>query len=283
MALAKNKLTSPSIVIQILKQHNLTLTKTYGQHFLVDENIRRKIIEAAALNKDDIVLEVGPGIGTLSEKIAPEVKKLWLIELEKHFIPILKHTLTGNPAAEIMVADALKTDYGSLDPLPTKMVSNLPYNIAAPLIIKLLAECPSISKYTLMIPGEMGERLTAKLGSAHYSSLTLKISYLADVKVLFKVSNQVFLPKPKIKSVVIRIERHPNKQLDRPLFGVIEEAFRYRRKTIKNALLSAGFDRKHLDLALEKAQIEPTARPQNLTTPDFQKLAEFLNNHTRNH
>jgi len=277
------KLTSPSTVIKMLQEHGIKLTKVYGQHFLIDENIRRKIIQAANLSKNEVVLEVGPGIGTLSQEIAPQVKKLWLIELEKHFIPILNQTLSGNGGIEIKQADALRIDYRSLKPLPTKMVSNLPYNIAAPLIIKLLTQCPSISTYILMIPEEMGRRLTAKLGSAQYSALTIKIAYLADVKVLFKVSNQVFLPKPKVKSVVIQIKKLPDKQEDKPLFGIMEKAFRYRRKTIRNALLSAGFDRKQVESALQKAQIEPPTRPQNLTLSDFQKLAKFINNHTRNH
>lgn len=273
------KLTSPSTVINILSQYGLRLDKTYGQHFLVDENIRKKIIDASQLEKTDVVLEVGPGIGTLSTEIAPKVKKLWLIELEKHFIPILEQTLSEHENIHIKQADALKISYTGLKPLPNKVVSNLPYNIAAPLIMKLLSECPSISQMVVMVQEEMANRLTAKQDTADYGALTLKTSYLAQIRTLFKVSEQVFLPKPRVKSAVIYIQRYPDKVPDENLFEVINNTFRHRRKTIKRALLLAGFTATGVENALRKSGISTAKRPENLNLQNFQELARNLYNH----
>lgn len=273
------KLTSPSVVTKILHEHGITLTKAFGQHFLVDENIRRKIIEAATLKKNDVIMEIGPGIGTLSQEIAPKVRKLWLIELEKHFIPILRQTLLKQNNAQIIHADALKIKCSDLKPLPNKVVSNLPYNITAPLIVKLLSECPSIKKMVVMVQEEMAKRLTARADTADYGSLTLKVAYLGKVKNLFKVSEQVFLPKPRVKSAVIAIERYPQKVPDEKLFDLIGSTFRFRRKTIKRGLIMAGFNEEKAENALQKAGIDADKRPQSLSLQSFEELAKNLYNH----
>lgn len=274
-----DKLTTPSTVNKLLKEHNLSLKKAYGQHFLIDDNIRQKIIQAAELSKNDVVLEVGPGIGTLSQEIAPKTKKLWLIELEKHFIPVLEHTLSEYENIQIEQADALRINYKDLDPSPNKVVSNLPYNIAAPLIITLLSECPSISKMVLMVQQEMAKRLTALPDTPDYGALSLKVTYLAKVRTLFKVSEQVFLPKPRVKSAVISVEKYPGKKVDQKLFKLIENTFRYRRKSIKRSLLMAGFGELQVENALKQANIDKNRRPQSFNLQIFQELAEALYNH----
>lgn len=278
MASAKN-LTSPRVVTELLEKYDLRLTKAYGQHFLIDANIRRKIIEAARFKKDDVVLEVGPGIGTLSQEIAPNVRKLWLIELEKRFIPILGQALAGRKNIEIKQADAMKQNYAKLSPRPNKIVSNLPYNIAAPLIINLLQKYPFISDYVLMIQDEMASRLTGKPSTKEYGALSVKIAYLAEIKYLFKVSNQVFLPKPKVASAVISLKRYRNKPVDTSLFKLIESAFAYRRKTIKSALALGGYEKEKIDKALGKAAIESNKRAEALSLKHFQSIAKYLNNH----
>lgn len=272
------KLTSPKTVLSILKKYDIRLDKAFGQHFLVDENIRNKIIQEANLTKDDVVLEVGPGIGTLSQEIAPRVRKLWLVELDKRFIPVLHETLSDKDNIDIIQDDALKVDYSKLKPKPTKIVSNLPYNIAAPLIMKLLNDVPSISDYTIMVQHEMANRLTAPRDSKDYSAITVKIAYFGEAKKLFKVSEQVFMPKPKVQSEIIKVERYNNKDKDERLFKIISETFKYRRKTLKNSLILAGFEKEQAEQALSEISAEKAQRPQNLDVNDFQKLAKVLDN-----
>ncbi len=262
------KLTSPSVVADILKENGIELNKAFGQHFLVDENIRRKIIEAANISKSDVVLEIGPGIGTLSQEIAPKAKNLWLIELEKRFIPILEKTLTGKNI-EIIQGDALKIDISKLKSRPNKVVSNLPYNIASPLIMKFLRQNPFISEQIVMVQQEIADRLTAKVNTKDYNALSVKVSYLARIRKLFSLSEQVFMPKPKVRSAVIHIERYTNKAVDEHLFKVVEGVFRYRRKTIRKALVTVGIEPKKAQGALENAGIESSKRPQKLTLEDY--------------
>ncbi len=270
----QKKLTNPSVVIGILKKAGLRLTKGLGQHFLVDENIRRKIIEAAELDSSDVVLEVGPGIGTLSQEIAPKVKKLWLIELDETFIPILKENVPSDNT-EIRNEDALQIDSASLDPAPTKMVSNLPYNIAAPLIIRLLSET-TIERFVLMVQHEAAIRLSAGPHSKEYGALTVKIAYFAKIKKLFDVSNQVFLPKPNVRSAVIEITRRPGQKADARLFKLIRELFAHRRKSVKRGLILAGYNKEAAEKALQESGIDPKKRPENLVVVDFQALDASL-------
>ncbi len=270
----QKKLTSPSVVIDILKKDGLRLTKRLGQHFLIDNNIRCKIIEAAKLKKQDVVLEVGPGIGTLSQEIAPNVKKLWLVELDKMFIPILKKTVAYDNA-QIRHEDALKIDLDTLSPAPNKMVSNLPYNIAAPLIIKLLSESP-IDKFILMVQYEAATRLTAKPNNKDYGALTVKTAYFAEVKKLFDVSNQVFMPKPKVRSSVIELSRRPGRKKDDKLFKLINQLFSYRRKSLRKGLVLAGYPKDTVEKVLKEIGIDEKKRPENLSLDDFQVLANTL-------
>ncbi len=269
------KLTSPSVVIKLLRENGIELNKAFGQHFLVDENIRRKIIEAANISKSDVVLEIGPGIGTLSQEIAPKAKKLWLIELEKRFIPILEKTLAGKNI-EIIQGDALKIDISKLKPRPNKVISNLPYNIASPLIMKFLRQNPFISEQIVMVQQEIADRLTAKVNTKDYNALSVKVSYLARIRKLFSLSEQVFLPKPKVRSAVIYIKRYTNKAVDEHLFKVVEGVFRYRRKTIRKGLVTVGIEPKKVQDALENAGIESNKRPQNLTLEDYRLLSDEL-------
>lgn len=268
----KRNLTSPSIVSEILAVHGLRLQKSFGQNFLIDNNIRRKILDAAQVSKSDVILEIGPGIGTLSQEIAPKSKKLWLIELDKRLIEVLSDTLSEYGNVETKQADALKVDFESLRPRPNKVISNLPYSIAAPLIVEMLEKYPFIESYTVMIQEEMARRITASPKTKEYGALGVKIAFLADVKYLFKVSENVFYPKPKIQSAVIGIKRKDTKS-DDFLFNLIESAFAYRRKSIQKALILSGYDKNIIARALIEAKIEKSTRAEELSLDRFTELS----------
>ncbi len=272
------KLTSPSVLTRLLDEHGLRPDKAFGQNFLIDENIRRKIIAAANLTSEDVVVEVGPGIGTLSQEIYSRVKKLWLIELDKRLIPPLNQTMAGSNNTEIIQADALRFDYSTLNPDPNKMISNLPYNIAAPLIIKMLTQT-GVQNFTLMVQDEMARRLAAKPSTKDYGALSVKIAYLSEVKILFKVGEQVFLPKPKVRSAVISINKKLHTKIDKHLIKVVESSFAYRRKSIKRALILSGFGARNVEEALVSSGIEAKQRAQDLELDDFKKLAFGLSEH----
>ena len=273
-------LTSPSVVLEIIKKFDLRLTKAYGQNFLVDKNILNKIIQAADLKKDDVVLEIGPGIGTLSHAIAEKIKKLYLVEIDKKLIGILKQTLEEHSNIEIIQADALRFDFSKLKPKPNKLVSNLPYNVASPLLIKVLTEMPSLAQLTVMIQKEMAQRLMANPKTKEYSGLSLKIRFLCETEKLFDVSKNVFLPKPKINSTVITLNKKPPLKVDQILlFSLLEKAFLHRRKSLRNSLLNWGkFNEAEIDDALKQSRVKKNQRAEELTLEQFTKIANYLKN-----
>lgn len=275
-------LATPSATIAILKKYNLSLRKKLGQNFLVDENILKKIISSANLNPDEIVLEVGPGIGTLTRALAGKAKTLVAVEIDKTFCLVLEETLSDLDNVKLICADALKFDLSALSSASQslKLVSNLPYNIATPLLITYLKKYPQIKEYIVMVQKEVAERIVALPESKEYGAFSLKIQYFARPKILFTVSKNVFLPKPKVDSAVVRIVR-----LDKPevtvgdaqfLFKVIEAAFSVRRKIIKNALISAFASKEIIVESLRNSRIDEIRRGESLSLKDFAKLSNEL-------
>ncbi|MDP3012912.1 MAG: 16S rRNA (adenine(1518)-N(6)/adenine(1519)-N(6))-dimethyltransferase RsmA [Candidatus Subteraquimicrobiales bacterium] len=275
-------LATPSATIAILKKYNLSLRKKLGQNFLVDENILKKIISSANLNPDEIVLEVGPGIGTLTRALAGKAKTLVAVEIDKTFCLVLEETLSDLDNVKLICADALKFDLSALSSAPQslKLVSNLPYNIATSLLITYLKKYPQIKEYIVMVQKEVAERIVALPESKEYGAFSLKIQYFARPKILFTVSKNVFLPKPKVDSAVVRIVR-----LDKPevtvedaqfLFKVIEAAFSVRRKIIKNALISAFASKEIIAESLRNSRIDEIRRGESLSLKDFAKLSNEL-------
>lgn len=274
------ELATPNKVLETLTKFNLHLSKRLGQNFLVDQNILKKIVDSANLSKKDVVLEVGAGIGTLTLPLAQKVKKVVTAELDKALIPALEENLRSEQNVRIIQADILKLDFSHLEkelPRPNKLVSNLPYNIATPLVIRLLEECPFIKTYVVMVQKEVAKRFIAKPSTKDYSVATLKIAYFAERKTLFNVSRNVFLPKPKVSSSVIKLERLSKPRIKAKdqslLFESIKLAFSKRRKTIKNALLE-NYPR--IEEALMACKINPQRRPETLSLEEFACLSDFL-------
>ncbi|MDO8886307.1 16S rRNA (adenine(1518)-N(6)/adenine(1519)-N(6))-dimethyltransferase RsmA [Candidatus Oleimmundimicrobium sp.] len=273
-------IVNPTRTIEILKKHNIRLTKSLGQHFLVDKNILEKIINMSNLASDDVILEIGAGIGTLTEALIGKVNMVLAVEYDSKFFPILEENFKAAKNFHLIRADALKIVPKNLPLKPNKVVSNLPYNIASPLIMKILEEFIEVKELVVMIQKEVAKRITAKPGTKDYGALTLKINYYAEPELLFEVSKNVFLPLPKVDSAVIRIKRplSPRVNVDnrKVLFNLISAAFSQRRKIIANTLSSFSVDKCMITKALLEAGIDPRSRGETLSLPDFAKLSNIL-------
>jgi len=273
-------LATPSKTIAILKQFNLYLTKSLGQNFLVDDNILNKIGNLAGLEANDIVLEVGPGIGTLTQLLASKSKKVIAIEYDKKFIEVLNETLSPFKNATVFHSNALKFDFSpKLKPneLPNKLVSNLPYNIAAPLIVRYLQRFPWLNTFVVMVQKEVAMRMIAEPSTKDYSSFTLSVQYYCRPFYGFSVSRNVFIPPPNVDSAVVKLERLSEPQVkvknETLLFNLIRSAFGQRRKTIKNALAANGqFNKDQIDLVLKMCDIDPSRRGETLSLETFGAL-----------
>ena len=230
-------IVNPSETKAILKKFNIRLTKKLGQHFLVDANIIAKEITAAGLTEADTVLEIGPGIGALTEALAGKAGRVIAIEVDKRFMSIVEETLAGQPNVTIIRADALDLKLGSFG--ANKLISNLPYNVATPLIVKVLTEAPEITEATVMVQKEVARRMTAPPGDDDYGPLAITIDAYAAARILFSVSPRSFLPPPEVESAVVAIKRRLQ-----PLYGddttafllFVRELFTFRRKTVRSAL-----------------------------------------------
>lgn len=240
-----SKLTNPSHVSQLLTRYQVRLRKKWGQNFLVDENILAKIVRAAGLGKEDLVLEVGPGIGALTEKLACSAGKVVALEVDERLLPILKETLAGCGNVEIIHADALRFDYDTVLPqAPAKLVANLPYNIATPLLYRWLkTERHRFDLLVCMLQKEVAERLCASPGGKDYGVLSVVAQYAAETELLFPVPGTVFFPRPEVSSAVVRLRPRRRPPLDAVreafFFRVVEAVFATRRKTLFNTLHSA--------------------------------------------
>lgn len=265
---------------RIIKEFNIMPKKRLGQHFLVDANILNKIIDLAKISNDDNILEIGGGIGTLTEALLRKAKKVICVEYDIKLVSTLKELFKELNNVVIIQADALKCDFNPLIKRYSinKMVSNPPYNIALTLIFNMLNEYPKIKNYVVLVQAEIGERLTAKPKDKNYTAISVKMSLISEIKSYFKVSKNVFLPSPEVDSKVIEIKRKKfyYKDLDKyKLFKFIDISFRHRRKKLINSIL------RYKDWELSRAQMEKIigevtgnkdVRAEELNSEDFIKL-----------
>jgi len=279
----KTYISSPSKTAEILNLHNVRLKKSLGQNFLIDTNILKKIALAAELKPEDIVLEIGSGIGSLTEIMLPQIKKIICIEVDNRLAQAFKEIFRSCLSSQIdlIESDAMKLDYGELKIRTgvTKVVSNLPYKISAPLIIKIMLEAPEIEHYCLTIQKDIADRLTAKKGDKNYSSYTVKASFLADFKILFPVSRSCFIPVPFVDSVVVKAGRKVSKKtadIDTPdFFGFVEDCFLHRRKMLINSLLASN-EHKYVDkINLIIKMLHGIGKDKNLRAEDL-RSDDFL-------
>lgn len=279
------RLYQPQYIREILEQYGFTFSKALGQNFLIDGNVVRNIAEGAEVSKEDIILEVGPGIGTLTEELAMRAKKVFCVEKDSRLIPILKETLKDFDNIRFINEDILKFDWDSFMEEHTegkriKIVANLPYYITTPIIESILKRADRVESITVMVQKEVAERMVATEKDSNYGSLSLFIRYFSEAKIIAKVPNHVFMPKPDVDSAVIRLTtRNLNYPGDEEfLFGLIRSGFVKRRKTILNSL-TKGFvqvDKKNLREVLEELSISEKSRAENLSMDDFMNIALLL-------
>lgn len=279
------RLYSPSYVKEILSSHGFRFSKSLGQNFLIDGNIVRNIVKKANITKDDYVLEIGPGIGTLTEELAIKAKKVIAVEIDKKLLPILDESLDKYDNVEIIHGDILHIDIAKLieekfNNKTIKIVANLPYYVTTPIIGKLIEGNLNLESIVVMVQKEVADRMASPPGSKQYGSLSVFIDFYAKAEIILKVPKTVFMPQPKIDSAVIKL--NIKKQLldiDKDkFFKVVKAGFSKRRKTILNSLSSYGFDleKEIIKEALNEANIEPSQRAERLSTEDFLKISKCL-------
>ncbi|MFY9279776.1 MAG: 16S rRNA (adenine(1518)-N(6)/adenine(1519)-N(6))-dimethyltransferase RsmA [Caldicoprobacterales bacterium] len=281
-------LTSPKVIKDIMERHNFRFSKSLGQNFLIDGNIVKKIMEGAEITKEDRVLEIGPGIGTLTQELVSTAAKVVAVEIDKSLLPVLEETLGQPPNLRIVHGNILKIDIRGLineffEGKEFKVVANLPYYITTPIIMRFLEEDLPFTALTVMIQKEVAQRMAAKPGQKEYGSLSVAIQYYTKPRIVCKVPSSVFMPKPKVDSIVIaldRLEEPPVDVFDRDLFfKVVRAAFAKRRKTILNNLTSGELEewsREDILRVLESVGIDPQRRGETLSIQEFALIANSL-------
>lgn len=258
---------------EVLDDRGIRPTKALGQNFVIDPNTIRKVVEVAAVTPRDRVLEIGAGAGSLTLGLAAAAKQVIAVEFDRRLLPVLDETLAGADNVEVIAADAMTLPLAELR--ATKLVANLPYNIAVPVVVRVLEEAPQITDLMVMTQREVGERLAAHPGSKAYGQVSVLVRYFGQATVAAKVSRRAFFPVPGVDSVLVRIERRePPRVGPEQLFPVVRAAFGQRRKTVRNALMSAGFHA--AEAALAGAGIDPSARAESLRLEDFVAVVNAL-------
>lgn len=272
---------------EIISKYGFKFSKSLGQNFLIDGNIITKICEGTDITKQDGIIEVGPGIGTLTEQLSKYANKVVAVELDKKLIPILEETIGNLENVSVINNDILKVDLEKLieeefSGLDVKVVANLPYYITTPIIMKLLESRLNIKSISVMIQKEVANRMISPPGSKDYGALSVAVQYYSNPRIITNVPSSVFIPKPNVDSAVIKLdiyENSPVKVIDESImFKVVKSAFGKRRKTILNALSSGvlDLDKETIAKVLEKAEIDPKKRGEVLSLKDFALIADTI-------
>lgn len=268
--------------LDIVKKYGFKFTKSLGQNFLTDNSVLRDIVEGAEINKEDFVIEIGPGVGTLTRELLKSAKRVCSIELDSELIPILNEELKEFDNFTLIHKDAMKVDFNEIigEEKSVKLVANLPYYVTTPLIAKLLNEEYKFKSLTIMIQKEVAERIDSDPDSKDYGALSLLVQYYCNTRIIRRVGPGSFVPKPKVDSIVIRLDRleEPRAKVKdtKLFFRVIREAFNMRRKTLWNALKPIGLSKEKLEKAFQNAGIDPVRRGETLTLEEFGVLADEI-------
>ena len=282
---------TPKKTFEILKKHGFTFKKSLGQNFLIDSNILNRIVDGTGVDKTVGVIEIGPGIGSLTEALAKKAKKVISFEIDGRLLPILAETLADYNNVEIINNDILKVDVDNIiaekmsDCDKIMVVANLPYYITTPILTHLIENTEKIDGYVVMMQREVANRLNAKVGTKDYNSLTILLNYYTDVEYLFTVPKKVFVPAPNVESAVVKIMTKEKKEfeVDQKFFKFVRSCFVQRRKTLLNNLISSyGKDKKQdLQASCFDSEIEATRRSETLTLTEFYNLYNNLKNNNR--
>ena len=277
----------PANTIDILQKYHFNFQKKFGQNFLIDTKVLERIIEASDISKDDCVLEIGPGIGTMTQYLAEKAGEVIAVEIDKALIPILEDTLKEYDNVTVINNDILKVDINKIvneknNGQPIKVVANLPYYITTPIIMGLFEGHVPLKSITVMVQKEVADRMQVGPGTKDYGALSLAVQYYAKPEVVANVPPNCFIPRPNVGSAVIRLTRYEKPPVmaedEHFMFSLIRASFNQRRKTLINGLLNAGLglSKENIIHALESMQLSLTIRGEALTLEQFAKLSNLL-------
>jgi|UniRef100_UPI004024CA0F 16S rRNA (adenine1518-N6/adenine1519-N6)-dimethyltransferase len=282
-------LGNPKNTIEVLQKYHFNFQKKFGQNFLINTSILEEIIDAAEITKEDFVLEIGPGIGTMTQYLCEAAREVVAVEIDTNLIPILGDTLSAYDNVEVMNADILKVDIAKLADernggKPIKVVANLPYYITTPIIMGLFESHVPIDSITIMVQKEVADRMQEGPGSKEYGALSLAVQYYAKPEIVVNVPPSCFMPQPKVGSAVIRLTRHENPPVDvdneKLMFQVIRASFNQRRKTLANGLNNFGsfsLGKEEIQKSIEELGVPVNIRGEALSLEQFAKLSNIIN------
>ena len=284
------KLSNPQRTIEVIKKYEFCFQKKFGQNFLIDGHVLDKIIAGAGVTKDDMVLEIGPGIGTMTQYLAEAAGKVVAVEIDRNLLPILQETLADYDNVKVIHADVLSLDLEKLvqeenGGRPIKVVANLPYYITTPIIMALFEQHVPLANVTVMVQKEVAARMKSGPGSKDYGALSLAVQYYAEPYIVANVTCNCFMPRPNVDSAVIRLTRYeePPVQVkdEKMLFKIIRASFNQRRKTLQNGLNNSSelnFTKDQIAAAIAAAGFSPSVRGEALTLEQFARLTDILLN-----
>ena len=284
-------LGDPKNTIEIIQKYQFAFQKKFGQNFLIDTHVLDKIIKAAGVTKDDLVLEIGPGIGTMTQYLADAARQVIAVEIDTNLIPILNETLKDYDNIKIINDDILKVDINQLaqeynQGRPIKVVANLPYYITTPIIMGLFEGGVPIDNITVMVQKEVADRMQVGPGSKDYGARSLAVQYYAEPYIVANVPPNCFMPRPNVGSAVIRLTRHENPPVQvkekNLMFKLIRASFNQRRKTLQNGLNNSPeiqYTKEQIGAAIESLGVSPSIRGEALTLEQFARLADYLTDH----
>lgn len=282
------KLSNPKETIQVLQKHEFQFKKKFGQNFLIDPHVLDKIVDAAQITKDDFVLEIGPGIGTLTQYLCENARQVLAVEIDDKLIPILKETLQPYDNVEVLHGDILKQDIQQIadtynDGKPIKVVANLPYYITTPIIMELFESHVPLANVTVMVQKEVADRMQVGPGTKEYGALSLAVQYYAKPEIVAIVPPNCFMPRPNVGSAVIRLTRHKEVPVqvndEKLMFKIIRASFNQRRKTLANGLNNAPdihLSKEVIQESIEELGVPVTIRGEALTLQQFAQLSNII-------
>ena len=282
------KLSDPKKTIEVIQKYQFAFQKRFGQNFLIDAHVLEKIVSAAGITKDDCVLEIGPGIGTMTQYLAESAGQVIAVEIDTNLLPILADTLKDYSNVKVINQDILKVDINELvkeynNGRPIKVVANLPYYITTPIIMVLFESNVPIDNITVMVQKEVADRMQVGPGSKDYGALSLAVQYYASPYIVANVPPNCFIPRPNVGSAVIRLTRYqePPVQVKDPklMFKLIRASFNQRRKTLQNGLNNSpeiSFSKEEITKAIESLGVSPSVRGEALSLEQFAQLANYF-------
>ena len=281
-------LGNPKYTIEVLQKYDFVFQKRFGQNFLIDTHVLEKIISAAEITENDFVLEIGPGIGTMTQYLADAAREVVAVEIDKNLIPLLKDTLKEWDNVTVLNEDILKVDIRRLamdknGGRPIKVVANLPYYITTPIVMGLFEKQVPIESITIMVQKEVAQRMQEEPGSKDYGALSLAVQYYASPQIVANVPPNCFMPRPKVGSAVIKLERYPEPPVEvkdeKLMFSIIRASFNQRRKTLVNGLKNAAeihFTKEEIEEALTKCGIPLNVRGEALSLEQFAEISNIF-------